>query len=180
MNREIKFNAWLPQLGFMVEGVSVGFGSCGFPADENGEFEKLLKEKGLYDELDNLPYYIYSGDDWWIVTGDKDFVLLQYTGLHDKNNIEIYEGSIIPCKVGTHQYANWKVGDPNAVLNGWVAWNPCQLRWEIQFDKNEYNIVSSCFGFYSGPELNVIGNIFQNPELINPGFDPLNISDRWK
>lgn len=100
---------------------------------------------------------------------EPSWILIQFVGLKDKNGVDIYEGDIIPCKVGIQNYSNWVVGDENAELNGVVEWNPYQLCWHISFKQpNKYGIVSSQFGWGSTPILEVIGNIYENSELINP------------
>ncbi len=74
---------------------------------------------------------------------DKSLKLMQYTGLKDKNGKEIYEGDIIRARYITG----------NIIVN------------EIKFKKG-------CFGpngFYNWGdicELDVIGNIYENPELL--------------
>jgi len=73
-----------------------------------------------------------------------DTVLMQYTGLKDENGVEIYEGDII-------KYPNYK---------------PV----EVKLDKfNGY--FAGEFDIYIGARLfdmcEVVGNIYQNPELIN-------------
>ncbi len=85
----------------------------------------------------------------------EDYVIQQFTSLLDKNNKEIYEGDIIKYKIWQNEY-------------------------EIQeFQKIRYvEFKNGCFyprehkeecedGWYSygTKELEVIGNIFENPEL---------------
>jgi hypothetical protein len=80
----------------------------------------------------------------------------QFTGLHDKNGKEIYEGDILGFK------------ENNSVF------------WHVHWDENKYDLpvgfVFGCFGMtstypqYMHPDikvLEVIGNIHENPELLN-------------
>ena len=72
----------------------------------------------------------------------QDYILLQYTGLKDKNDVEIYEGDIVRIK-NNHGY----------FIKKSVAWNNGN-RWQ---------------GFRVGKgdrEIEVIGNIYENPELL--------------
>jgi uncharacterized phage protein (TIGR01671 family) len=68
-------------------------------------------------------------------------VLMQYTGLKDKNGKEIYEGDII-------------VDSFNHYEKGKVAENTAEFWWEVI----EYGLEDA--------ELEVIGNIYENPELL--------------
>jgi uncharacterized phage protein (TIGR01671 family) len=71
-----------------------------------------------------------------------NFILMQYTGLTDKNGKEIYEGDIVKC--GNNLYlVKWVEG-------GFVA-------------LNEYDTVPS--HMFAVCEWEVVGNVFENPEL---------------
>ena len=83
----------------------------------------------------------------------NEFELLQYTGLKDKNGKEIYGGDII----------YWSYGDfeDNVV----VFWDDEHLRWSIYRIVNKLAI--DCLYEYSkSDEIEVIGNIYENPELL--------------
>lgn len=71
--------------------------------------------------------------------------LMQYTGLKDKNGTEIYEGDIVKYKRinGSFDY-------------GEIQYNGCA------FDiNNSWNLQ-----VYASREIEVIGNIYENPELL--------------
>jgi len=73
-------------------------------------------------------------------------ILMQYTGLKDKNGVEIYEGDVVrDCEV------NW---------NGVVKWEQYGLgSWRIKNDVTEDMM-------FDAHCLEVIGNIHENPKLI--------------
>lgn len=80
-----------------------------------------------------------------------DLVVMQYTGLKDKNGKEIYEGDIISYKY----YRGFSGGEKEIIA-------------KVEF-------IDGCFGFYEFVgyfnrydlnESKVIGNIYENPELL--------------
>ena len=76
----------------------------------------------------------------------------QYIGHLDKNGKEIYEGDIVKAQDG-----NWEVFIEN-LENGVVLSN----------DKKEEASTKFFDGDYCLAETEVIGNIHENPELLNP------------
>ena len=83
---------------------------------------------------------------------DTGIILMQYIGLHDKNGKEIYEGDIV--------YFVSK--DENA----FILWDEETARYIIQF-----NGWCADFDNYYGKELEVIGNIYDNPDLLEKGAE---------
>ena len=101
------------------------------------------------------------------ISPSEDYVFMQQTGLQDKNGKEIYEGDIIPITFESHENYGIKYG-ADFTLNGFVRYNHYQARYEIKFPDNEHNIISSEFG-WAVLELDVIGNIYENPEKLQKG-----------
>lgn len=102
---------------------------------------------------------VYSGADvsWLsdkeVTVGDlvnsfEDESLMQYTGLKDKNGKEIYEGDILD-------------GHDDGLVK--VVWRGAG--WECDFeDDGNIGLDEMCIWFGNNSE--VIGNIYENPELL--------------
>jgi hypothetical protein len=89
---------------------------------------------------------------------DGDFIdqLMQYTGLKDKNGVDIYEGDILDVCNGSINGNEWK--DKPFI----VEWFP-NKGWSLHlwmWDKN--GDVNMDYTHWS----KVIGNIYENPELL--------------
>ena len=82
------------------------------------------------------------------------FKYMQYTGLKDKNGKEIYEGDIVEIK--------WLDGSTAKTVCEWVDYGFSLVRKDGCFDRYSVNFSGSVVdGQY------VIGNIYENPELLN-------------
>lgn len=78
-----------------------------------------------------------------------DYIITQYIGLKDKNVREIFESDIISyTPFNNKKYNNIKVKIPDITKFHWIS--------ELELMLEEYN---KC-------EIQIIGNIFENPELL--------------
>ena len=136
--REIRFRAWRNDEGYMV-------------TSERGVLTALQHAMGLafpprFSSIDNQPK---AGM----------FTLMQYTGLKDKNGVEIYEGDIITMdKNGEKSMHRVKYMDDN----DYPAFDLVPF---VDCDCNALSYaMAEC-------EIEVIGNIYENPELLEEASD---------
>lgn len=114
-------------------------------------FEKTLEDKYwiVYPDPRYMPDWNLPFD---MVRTDVDKNTIgQYTGLHDKNGREIYEGDILQIDIE----------------KAWVMWNERYGYFEL-VPIGDYYFDSDVIGQaleYTKPE--VIGNIYENKELLN-------------
>lgn len=97
---------------------------------------------------------------------DFEPVLMQYTGLKDKDGVEIYEGDILKrvhfqCADGVNHYIHHTI-KWSEKYNGWVALNLSSM--------SESDGSPQLFVYAKG-EHEVIGNIYENPELLESNND---------
>lgn len=143
--RKIKFRAWFD--GHMYEVANLDW--WGDPDQASCDLARA-GENGEWEKL----FYIYVGE----------VELMQYTGLKDKNGKEIYEGDIVE----TIQPTGCKTFMPDGQikLNSWVNKSSSVVEWQ---DDNTPGW-KGCLRYGSGT-LEIIGNIYENPELVEELLD---------
>lgn len=119
---------------------------------ENKFYLSQDKEYHFYEThrlTDSLSYWQCPIPLTECLRDEKKYTIQQYTGLHDKNGKEIYEGDIIQLEGAPYVYE--------------VVWN----KWHWGIDSK--NIVSDFIQSFTGAVEDraiVIGNIFENPEIL--------------
>ena len=100
----------------------------------------------------------------------NDSKIMQFTGLHDRNGKEIYEGDII--RVNTYVNVQYEVFEPDELVAQEiiteVSYNELFGVFELITIEEDLHLKS--WGFYNEDEnndLEVIGNIHETPELLN-------------
>ena len=114
---------------------------------DNGEWVEGFYYKDLWS--DNAHYIIYDETDYEVIPETVG----QYTGLEDKNGKSIFEGGIVYCKSRLD----------NAIMV--VIFECGQFRMVLSENYRSYQTNS---GFYDINcfDKEVIGNIYDNPELL--------------
>lgn len=86
--------------------------------------------------------------------------VMQFTGLLDRHGVEIYEGDVVMWKDGSEDPQHWRYAE--------VIYQPKSLCYHFRIVKcgelETGYVFKNNFGGYH--ELKVIGNIYENPELI--------------
>lgn len=146
--REIKFRAWDKGLKRMIY--------LSEPTVENDDFS------GIVFKLRDYFVSAFSSDRI------EDVELMQYTGLKDKNGREIYEGDIVKTSCG--DIGIIKFGIPKDMTINGGEYDVDYIGFYIDIIKGDWGttdvesrVAPLVDDYY---EIEVIGNIYENPELL--------------
>lgn len=141
--RQIKFRAW------------------------DNQKKKMILDVGVFDNMAVLePQYVYDSPERQIVEL-KGSILMQFTGLLDKNGKEIYEGDIVSTSFWYH--GSEKTEFIEKPLIGQVQyWGECHGSYNL-LDKTGGSIpIEWACHKNDGWKIygEIIGNIYENAELL--------------
>ena len=136
MSREIKFRAWDKRNKIMLDNSLKG----------NNNYSNYLLIKAIDGTLWNKKDF--NSEEYAI-----NLVLMQYTGLKDKNGKEIYEGDIVSC--GKH-------------VSGFSPMPQVVEYKTYEFDNETIAGFSPfCRTKYIAKDSEIIGNVFENSDIVS-------------
>ena len=115
------------------------------------------RDKKMHDDITGFEFFTNGDLSGVFIDGVffliEEVYLMQYTGLKDKNGKEIYEGDILRIKNSLIE------------LEGEVIFDTIDLAFEVYDKENDCKEML----WYTNKEFEVIGNIYDNPDLLEKG-----------
>lgn len=134
------------------------FRAWGKYGNQSGKFEMFYDVSVVttYNDKEQhvIAYFGMYNESEYSVTEIIDYRLMQSTGLFDKNGQEIFEGDVVICYDEQDEYGPYPCQIFFCEDN--LAWSLKELPTEDKYTMSEYG----------WDEIEVIGNIYENPELV--------------
>ena len=127
-----------------------------------GDFVHGNKRKSLRDSIFVYDSETQSFNDYEI----NPSTLGQYTGLKDKNGKRIFDGDILHIARIADGLCGYYQPPLDYHVNVVVKWDLCAWMWETLCEDKRYISFPDAWCHY---ECEVIGNIHDNPELLEGG-----------
>jgi hypothetical protein len=123
-------------------------------------WEEIGKVKRIrFDDDGNVTKVLFVGKKFGVNENIEEIELMQSTGLKDKNGKEIFEGDIVKRYRSPFFKAEWEYQIETVVKR-----EACLVLGK-KFGKN-FATISFGLPFTKNDLLEVIGNIYENPELL--------------
>lgn len=149
--REIKFRGKSTTSGKWVYGMLTTLKDLGAEMQDM----IIIKKEGVFNEGSASPFFM----EWDYIHKDT---VGQFTGLKDKNGKEIYEGDIISV--------NGKYPKLIRYIDEWASYCLANLTdLDCDLKTRYWQQVSPCWWTDYKREIKVIGNVYDNPELLKGG-----------
>lgn len=124
-------------------------------------WDKTHKKMGFIDAhmtdgiFQSVKIFDKDGDDW---QESENFIIMQSTGLKDKNGTEIFEGDVV-------RFGRLSGYPFDGFLNR-VVWDKCDAAFKlVPLDKTWSDTYFSNFGGDALKSLEVIGNVYEKDKL---------------
>jgi len=146
-----------------------------FPLDKDDLFDSekpqmIYNVEKLYDGIGCAENPILGGySSFGSLIDNEDFVLMQFTGICDKNGKKVFEGDVVKVFVDT-RYKSTGNGNP-------VIEIPMYINYEVKYVKEMYSLsipalkfkpLTSVPSYFKTGDMSfeIIGNLYENPNLI--------------
>lgn len=173
--REIKFRAFLPKAGIMLEGVMVYHLSSLVSVDYE-QVKEAVENKGLVlDDDESICtkdgeklMELMIGDDWFFIK-EEDVIIMQFSDMIAKDEVDIYEGDIIEIINEDNETVRvvCEYGTARRVMNGGTEVDIQGFYLKLPNGLKTFPIVNNYLGKHDLEIMSVVGNIYENPDLIN-------------
>ena len=125
--------------------------------------KRISNDAWVYGGIYNTYHPNYDSDCYAICADGKDYfveqsTIGQFTGLHDNNGKEIYEGDVVKVFCDCGGYFT-----DNKEILGVIQWNDIFACWSISYEHIRSGQDESLCNQIENIE--VIGNIYDNPNL---------------